>query len=131
MLEDTKAPVLLTQSSLKEQFKTYSGKMVNFFLDPETNELFIEDPDLVIKKTSLTSSLKESTSANSSNDRSHEIESLGMHSFKDTVDKPALEKWRSLNLWVSKVCLLMSLTSLLPKTFVPVTYRVIPLHECA
>jgi hypothetical protein len=35
------------------------------------------------------------------------------------------------NLWVSKVCLLMSLTSLLPKTFVPVTYRVIPLHECA
>ncbi|MBL8675936.1 MAG: amino acid adenylation domain-containing protein, partial [Alphaproteobacteria bacterium] len=44
MLDDTQAPVLLTQSSLKDKFKSYIGKKLNLHLDSETKTLLIEDP---------------------------------------------------------------------------------------
>ena len=43
MLEDTQAPILITQASLKERFKEYSGKTLNLHLHAETTELLIED----------------------------------------------------------------------------------------
>jgi non-ribosomal peptide synthetase component F len=43
MLEDTNAPVLITQAHLKERFKDYPGKILSLQLDAETKALFIEE----------------------------------------------------------------------------------------
>ena len=46
MLEDTNAPVLITQAHLKESFKEYPGKILSLQLDAKTKDLLIEDSSL-------------------------------------------------------------------------------------
>ena len=46
MLEDTNAPVLITQAHLKESFKEYPGKTLSLQLEAETKDLLIEDASL-------------------------------------------------------------------------------------
>ena len=43
MLEDTKAPILITQAHLNESFGVYSGTTLNLQLEAEKKELFIEE----------------------------------------------------------------------------------------
>ena len=43
MLEDTNAPILITQTHLRESFKDYSGKILSLQVDSETKDLFIEE----------------------------------------------------------------------------------------
>ncbi|MBL8677478.1 MAG: AMP-binding protein, partial [Alphaproteobacteria bacterium] len=43
MLEDTNAPLLITQTLLKKKFKNYSGKGLSLLLKNETKELLIEE----------------------------------------------------------------------------------------
>jgi non-ribosomal peptide synthetase component F len=43
MLEDTKAPILITQAHLQEIFKEYAGTTLNIHLHPQTKELFVEE----------------------------------------------------------------------------------------
>jgi non-ribosomal peptide synthetase component F len=46
MLEDTKAPLLITQAHLKERFKGYAGKTLSLQLDTESKSLLIEEAPL-------------------------------------------------------------------------------------
>ena len=46
MLEDTNAPILITQAHLQEKFKVYSGITLNLHLRTEKKELFIEKSSL-------------------------------------------------------------------------------------
>lgn len=46
MLEDTKAPVLITQAHLKENFKEFSGKTLSLQLEAETKDFLIKDSSL-------------------------------------------------------------------------------------
>ena len=46
MLEDTKAPILITQDHLLDKFKDYSGTILNLQLRSEKKELFIEERSL-------------------------------------------------------------------------------------
>src|SRR5208282_2860764 len=43
MLEDTHAPVLITQAFLKDRFATYSGKVLTLHLETGNKGLLIED----------------------------------------------------------------------------------------
>ena len=43
MLEDTNAPILITQTHLRESFKDYPGKILSLQVDSETKDLFIEE----------------------------------------------------------------------------------------
>ena len=43
MLEDTKAPILITEAQLQETFRDYPGTTLNLHLRSEAKELFIEE----------------------------------------------------------------------------------------
>jgi non-ribosomal peptide synthetase component F len=52
MLEDTNAPLLITQAHLKERFNNYSGKAFSLQLDTVTKDLFIEDSTVSVPDSS-------------------------------------------------------------------------------
>ncbi|MBL8675864.1 MAG: amino acid adenylation domain-containing protein, partial [Alphaproteobacteria bacterium] len=53
MLEDTNAPLLITQAHLKERFNSYSGKVFSLQLDTVIKDLFIEDSTVSVPESSL------------------------------------------------------------------------------
>ncbi|MBL8677479.1 MAG: AMP-binding protein, partial [Alphaproteobacteria bacterium] len=52
-LEDTNAPLLITQAHLKERFNSYSGKAFSLQLDTVTKDLFIEDSAVSVPDSSF------------------------------------------------------------------------------
>ena len=117
MLEDTNAPILITQAHFNETFRNYSGTTLNLQLRSEKKELFvekssflirnslsfIEESDLSIPRDSFTasSSNKIAPSMSMSHGNAHEVKISRTSFFNNKINYSAFGKWISLSAYSS------------------------------